>query len=83
MDAFLHDEDVAKLFNVTLAGLRNKIDAGDPLPPYSRLPGLRVRLWPRKEVEEWIRQFIVGQGAVASSHFEKRRGRPRSKGQTK
>lgn len=81
MDDFLQDEDIAKLFNMTLKGLRNKVDAGDPLPPYTDLPGLRVRLWPRKAVEEWILKFVVGHAEAANSDLEKRRGRPRKNGQ--
>ena len=83
MDAFFHDEDIAKLFKMTLRGLRNKIDAGDPLPPYTNLPGLRVRLWPRKAVEEWVLKFVVGYPEAANSTLVKRRGRPHKNGQAK
>jgi hypothetical protein len=83
MDEFFHDDDVAKLFRMTVEGLRNKIDAGDPLPPYSNPPGLRVRLWPKDEVKEWVMKFVVGQSVVFDNQSEKRRGRPRKKGPAK
>lgn len=64
MPEFLHDEDVADLLKMTVGALRNKIEAGDPLPPRSQPPGMRVRLWPRKEVEAWVLQFLQPGGSV-------------------
>jgi hypothetical protein len=79
MNEFLHDEDVAVLLRVSLKSLRNKIEAGDPLPPRSEPPGMRVRLWPKRQVEEWILQFLSRQYQPESTDdepIERRRGRP-------
>lgn len=79
MNEFLHDEDVAALLRVSLKSLRNKIEAGDPLPPSSQPPGMRVRLWPKKQVDEWILQFLSRQHHLEGTDNEpkeRRRGRP-------
>lgn len=80
MNEFLHDEDVAGLLKISVQGLRNKLEAGDPLPPRAQLPGMRVRLWPRREVEEWIRQFVRPGGSadiqVVAAVPARGRGRP-------
>lgn len=80
MNEFLHDEDVAALLKISVQGLRNKLEAGDPLPPRAQPPGMRVRLWPRKEVEEWIRQFVrLGSSVdaqVVQTEPARGRGRP-------
>lgn len=76
MDEFYHDEDVAKMLGISLAGLRNKVDAGDALPPHTKLPRIRARLWPKKETHDWIRQFLIHQ-AEAGNLAGNRRGRPR------
>lgn len=77
---FLHDEDMAALLQISLEGLRNKVLAGDPLPPRAQLPGMRVRLWPRKEVERWVLQFLISGTAPNAQSVESspkgRRGRP-------
>ncbi|MFP5431411.1 MAG: hypothetical protein ACLGHE_10595 [Gammaproteobacteria bacterium] len=77
---FLHDEDIAALFKVTVRVLQNKVEAGDPLPPRSQPPGMRVRLWPRKAVEAWVLKFLQP-GGVVDFHVEnpvpaRGRGRP-------
>lgn len=77
---FLHDEDVAWLLRLSVDALRNKIMIGDPLPPRSEPPGVRVRLWPRRAVEEWVLQFVKpdprGMGNASSEPSARRRGRP-------
>lgn len=79
MNEFLHDEDVALLLRISVQSLRNKIEAGDPLPPSSQPPGMRVRLWHRHLVEEWVLQFLNQQPqsipAIAVP-AARRRGRP-------
>lgn len=80
MHEFLHDEDVACLLKVGVDALRNKVLAGDPLPPRSEPPGMRVRLWPRRAVEEWVLQFVTpssnAMGNGSAERKAKRRGRP-------
>ena len=78
---FLHDEDIAQLLQISLRGLRNKIELGDPLPPRAELPGMRVRLWPRRAVEEWILRFVKASPAPIPESLSpepevRRRGRP-------
>lgn len=77
---YLHDNDVAPLLGITIKALRNKVASGDPLPPYAMLPGMRVRLWPVKEVEQWILQFMTNNVPVlAVTSIQApvlRRGRP-------
>lgn len=77
---FLHDEDVALLLQISPGRLRNKIVLGDPLPPRAELPGMRVRLWPRKGVEEWILKFVklgpLSEPENPVPPIPKRRGRP-------
>ena len=53
------DKDVAQLLGITPGRLRNKLTAGDPLPPRIQPPGFRKRLWPRSAVHAWLDQFVV------------------------
>ena len=57
VDEYLHDADIARMLRIAVTSLRNKISAGDPLPPHVSLPGIRARLWRRDEVEQWFEQF--------------------------
>lgn len=53
------DQDIARLLGISLGRLRNKLTAGNPLPPRIEPPGCRNRLWPRAAVHEWLQQFTV------------------------
>ena len=59
--AYYSDADVAALLGISVAGLRNKISAGDPLPPRLQADGFRKRLWPCHAFHEWLRQFEEAQ----------------------
>ncbi len=71
------DGDVARLLGISLGRLRNKLCAGNPLPPRIQPPGCRHRLWPCQAVHDWLEQFTI---TVADrpwdSHERRRRGRP-------
>lgn len=71
------DEEMAQLLGVSLGRLRNKLCAGNPLPPRIQPPGCRHRLWPCRAVHGWLAQFTIE--AVDQSpivHESRRRGRP-------
>lgn len=55
--AYYSDADVAALLGISVGALRNKISAGDPLPPRLQPDGFRKRLWPCEACHEWLRQF--------------------------
>lgn len=54
---YYDDVEIAALLGISLGRLRNKISAGDPLPPRVRPAGCHKRLWPRQAVHEWLRRF--------------------------
>lgn len=58
------DTDIARLLGISLSRLRNKLTAGNPLPPRIEPPGCRQRLWPRAAVHEWLAQYTT----TASAH---------------
>ena len=53
------DTETADLLGISLGRLRNKLFAGQPLPPRIRPPGCRNRLWPGQAVHAWLEQFTV------------------------
>jgi hypothetical protein len=59
---YYSDTEVAALLGVSIGRLRNKISAGDPLPPRLQAAGIRKRLWPRQALHEWLRQFEHEEG---------------------
>ena len=63
------DEDMARLPGISIGRLRNKLTAGNPLPPRIQPPVCRNRLWPREAVHKWLEQFIVSGSA---DHRDKR-----------
>ena len=71
------DSDIAGLLGISLGRLRNKLSAGNPLPPRIQPPGCRNRLWPCQAVHEWLDQFTITV-TDPSLHDQKprRRGRP-------
>ena len=53
------DSEVAELLGISLGRLRNKLCAGNPLPPRIEPPGCRHRLWPCQAVHDWLEQFTI------------------------
>lgn len=39
--------------------LHNKLSTNSELPPSIELPGCKQRLWPKDELEAWLRSYIV------------------------
>ncbi len=58
-NTYYTDQEMARLLGISLGRLRNKLTAGNPLPPRIRPPGCRQRLWPRQAVHAWLEQFTV------------------------
>ena len=56
---YYEDAQVAALLGISVGLLRNKLTAGNPLPPRIQPPGSRHRLWPRQAVHAWLEQFLV------------------------
>jgi hypothetical protein len=56
---FMTDFQVAALLEISVRGLRNKVASGQPLPPFIRPPGCRVRLWPVVEFNNWMRLHMA------------------------
>ena len=56
--AYYSDADVAALLDISIGRrLRNKISAGDSLPPRLQADGFRKRLWPCEAFHEWLRKY--------------------------
>lgn len=74
---YYSDDEIAGLLGISLGRLRNKLCAGNPLPPRIQPPGCRSRLWPCREVHDWLRQFTVGENDLSLDDAKPRRpGRP-------
>lgn len=76
--AYYTDDELAHLLGISLGRLRNKLCAGNPLPPRIEPPGCRHRLWPCQAVHDWLEQFTISameQQCVGSE--PRRRGRPK------
>jgi hypothetical protein len=72
------DDEVAGLLGISLGRLRNKLCAGNPLPPRIEPPGCRHRLWPCQAVHDWLDKFTISVGEVQKVDGSgRRRGRPR------
>lgn len=56
---YYDDAKVAALLGVSVGRLRNKLSAGDPLPPRIKPDGCRRRIWPSIAVHEWLDQFMA------------------------
>ena len=67
------DKDVAQLLGISLGRLRNKLTAGNPLPPRIQPPGCRNRLWECKAVHKWLEQFTVTAMEFPVQHAPRRR----------
>ena len=74
---YYNDIDVARLLGISIGRLRNKLVAGNPLPPRIQPPGCRQRLWLRSAVHEWLEQFTVtATNRVQHDETIRHRGRP-------
>ncbi|MCU7838978.1 MAG: hypothetical protein KZQ94_06335 [Candidatus Thiodiazotropha sp. (ex Troendleina suluensis)] len=70
------DNEIAGLLGISLGRLRNKLSAGQPLPPRIQPPGCRNRLWPSQAVHEWLAQFTITVTDSVQDQTPRRRGRP-------
>ena len=70
------DKEVAGLLGISLGRLRNKLSAGQPLPPRIQPPGCRNWLWSCEAVHDWLAQFTIAGTEPAQSPPVKPRGRP-------
>jgi hypothetical protein len=75
-EKYYTDNDIAGLLGISLGRLRNKLSAGQPLPPRIQPPGCRNRLWSRQAVHEWLQQFTITVTGLAQNPVPRRRGRP-------
>ena len=50
--AILNGYDLARLLDISIGRLRNKLTSGSPLPPRIQPPGCRTRLWPWAAVQD-------------------------------
>ncbi len=55
---YLTDGDLAELLGISIQSLRNKVSAGERLPPRIKPPGCRNRLWPKRSVYDWLDKFM-------------------------
>jgi hypothetical protein len=55
---YYDDADIARLLGISVGRLRNKISAGDAMPPRVRPKGCHKRLWPRQSVHDWLEKQI-------------------------
>jgi len=70
------DKEVAGLLGISLGRLRNKLSAGQPLPPRIQPSGCRNRLWSCEAVHDWLAQFTVTETEISKRQPVKTRGRP-------
>jgi len=76
-ETYYTDQDIAQLLGVSLGRLRNKLAAGNALPPRIQPPRCRNRLWPREAVHAWLEQFLItSTDDRQSEQAHGRRGRP-------
>jgi len=59
MQGYYTDRQIAQLLGISLQRLRNKLNAGCPLPPRIKPPECKYRLWPEDQVHEWLKQYMV------------------------
>jgi len=57
--AYHNDDEVADLLGISLGRLRNKLCAGNQLPPRIEPPSCLHRLWSCQAVHEWLEQFTI------------------------
>ena len=74
MSSYYTDQEIAKLLGITLRRLRNKIHAGNPLPPRIQPPESRHRIWPKKEVHQWLHKYIVEEEKAYRKTLRERNG---------
>lgn len=66
--SYYTDTDIARLLGISLGRLRNKLTAGDPLPPRIEPPGCRHRLWPCQVVHAWLARYTVTAAVPLAHH---------------
>ena len=66
---YYDDVQIATLLGISVGRLRNKISAGDPLPPRVRPVGCHKRLWPRQSVHEWLKKAGQQQASCRKDGF--------------
>lgn len=59
---FYTDKELAELLQISLGALRNKISAGERLPPRIQVPGCKYRLWKKADVHAWLDRYTVAVG---------------------
>lgn len=64
---YYSDFDIAKLLNLSIGRLRNKISRNENLPCRIQPPGCRHRLWPKQSVHDWLEQYTVSSGIEKSA----------------
>ena len=76
-EKYYTDSEIADLLGISLGRLRNKLCAGNPLPPRIQPPGCRNRLWPCQAVHNWLEQFTISVAESGACDTKPRgRGRP-------
>ena len=74
---YYKDAELAELLGMSLGRLRNKLCAGNPLPPHIEPPGCRHRMWPCQAVHDWLEQYTISVvDRPQSGNERRRRGRP-------
>ena len=66
-DEYLHDSELAELLGISIKALRNKLSSGDLLPPRIQPPGCKARLWPKKDVYQWLDKYVVSSSIESQS----------------
>lgn len=59
-DQYFTDQEFAALLGISVVRLRNKVSAGEPLPPYVQPPGCQKRFWNRDKVNDWLTRYGIG-----------------------
>lgn len=67
-DFLMHDEEVAEALAISVDSLRNKVSAGDPLPPYRQPKLCRARIWLVDDFKSWVLDLpVMGYSGLTSS----------------
>ena len=54
---YLNDAEVADVLGISVKALRNKLSAGQELPPRIKPPGFNIRLWLKNDVHAWLEKY--------------------------
>ena len=71
-DFFLTDAQVAGFLSISIETLRNKIVAGDPLPPFRQIPNCRARIWLADEFRKWLMEQPITKSVASTQAIKKR-----------